>query len=135
MRVAWSGRPEEALAVWRLRQGGEDVTLALQPDEVVPAFVLEAQAAAMGLAHAHATPERSERAPLAEAVAAGVRAVVIEARDPALLGKLTDEPGAEDGLRALAIEGPGFARRVDVVAGEARPHGGGWRLEIGLRGC
>lgn len=120
----------------RLVERGADVTLALLPDEVVPDFLLEAQADALGLRRTRAPPERIERAPLGDAIAAGLRGVVVAAGEPAVLGKFVDElDGTVDPLRTLALDGPGFARRVDVVAGEPRRLDGGWRLEVGLRGC
>ena len=86
-----------------------------------------------------------------EAVDRGLRAVVVACRpplDPALLGRFLDhdllaeieaagaDPAGERGeYHTLVVDGPPFRRRVDVMAGEVRPHGDGWRLDLGLRGC
>lgn len=82
-----------------------------------------------------------------EAVRGGFRAFVTACRpplDPSFLGRFLDEELLAD-LRAtgagngdydtLVVDGPLFRRRVDAMAGDAVPHGDGWRLELGLRGC
>jgi hypothetical protein len=38
-------------------------------------------------------------------------------------------------VRTLAVDGPAFARRAGVVAGETRALPDGWLLELSLRGC
>lgn len=91
-------------------------------------------------------------APLVEeALARGVRAFVAVCRPPldeGFLGRFVEpplvdlmaargaDPGGADGAHAtFAVDGPGFARRVDATAGGAVPWKDGWRLDLGLRGC
>lgn len=86
-----------------------------------------------------------------EVVRRGFRAFVTACRPPlevSFLGRFLDEetlgdvraagadPEGENGeYHTLVVDGPHFRRRVDAMAGDAVPHGDGWRLELGLRGC
>lgn len=86
-----------------------------------------------------------------EALARGIRAFVCACRpplDPSFLGRFLDDDllarilaagadpmGARGECRAFVVAGPGFRRRVDATAGEARGWDGGWMLDLGLRGC
>lgn len=91
------------------------------------------------------------RAVVAEALARGVRAFVTACQPPldaSFLGRFLDADlaadvahrgadvaGGDGAYHTFVLDGPGFRRRVEIVAGEAVPQDAGWRLEIGLRGC
>lgn len=87
----------------------------------------------------------------AEVTERGLRAFVCACRPPldaSFLGRFV-EPALVDSMRSrgadpagergeyhtFVVDGPGFRRRVDVTAGEPVPWNGGWRLDMGLRGC
>ena len=86
-----------------------------------------------------------------DAMACGVRAFVVACRPPldeGILGRFVEPPlvdllaargvdpaGADGAHATFAVDGPGFARRVDATAGGVVPWDGGWRLDVGLRGC
>lgn len=201
--LAWGGGIGSVLALEAI--AGHDVTLVHAPTPPgslahLPAFVVEAQAAALGLPLALAPEGRTQMGALAQAVSrlrpekvafgylrgeeyeqyhlaktlqaaeaeallpvrhlppgeaarifaeAGHRAFVRAAAPPfdaPLLGRFLDQQAVDEvdaaggrrgwaGVRALAVDGPRFRRRLDVAAGEARPAGEGWRLDLGLPGC
>ncbi|MEA3200660.1 MAG: hypothetical protein QOE90_2088 [Thermoplasmata archaeon] len=120
MDLRWRGGLEDALALARLLAAGRDVTLVPAPDEVVPAFLVQAQAAALALA----TKEAGD---------AGWRAFVCASPEKDDLGRFVEE--TPPGARTLVVDGPLFARRVEVVAGDVVPWGAGWRLALDLKGC
>lgn len=149
-RLAWSGGLPDALALERLVAAGAEVALAPRPG-ALPAFVLEEQAACLGLAWepaADARPPPEPQGDAEDALARGWRAVLVRARPPVrrdALGRVVDAALVEE-LRALRVDpladvatavfdGPLFRRRAGLVAGEVVPDGDGWRLDVGLRGC
>lgn len=131
----------------RLLAAGMEVSL-VKDDGAIPGFLLEEQAAALGLPLA-AGP--ATRQPARASLLGPERAFVCACRpplDPSLLGRFLDDalvadlraqridplaPGA--GVATFVVDGPRFRRRVDATAGDVVPHGDGWRLELGLRGC
>lgn len=90
----------------------------------------------------HASPGEAAR----DFVARGHRAFVWQAPEAETLGRFLDDELIEDidarlgragwgSYRFLAVDGPRFARRVDVMAGEAHQEGDAYRLGLGLKGC
>lgn len=201
--LAWGGGIGSLLALDAL--AAHDITLVHAPAPPeraahVPPFVVEAQAAELGLPLEVAPEGPSQMAALAEAVArlrpdkvafgylrgeeyeqyhlakalqgagaeallpmrhlppgeaarafveAGHRAFVRAAGPPfdaSLLGRFLDGPAVDEvdaaagrrgwaGVRALAVDGPRFRRRVTVTALDPRSVGDGWRLDLALLGC
>lgn len=88
---------------------------------------------------------------VAREAAATLRAFVCACRPPlddAFLGRFVDDalladvasrgadPAGERGeYHTFVVDGPRFRRRVQVMAADIAPHDGGWRLDLGLRGC
>lgn len=191
MRVAlwWPGDVAAMVALLRLADAKHDVVLVRPAQCVAPDFLLQEQAAMLGLRLWGAPDAKSDEevvdlaveavAPDAfafagadarggarvdavfplgnvspeevarEAVALGVRAFVVACHSPldvALLGRFLDDDLVADAAArgadllvaadTFVVDAPGFARRVEATAGEARATGAGaWRLELGLRGC
>lgn len=93
----------------------------------------------------HVPPGEAARA----FVEAGHRAFVHVVHDPlprALLGRFVEHALADDvdalhgrggwaSLRTLAVDGPAFARRLDVAAGDVVEEAASARLVLSLRGC
>jgi len=147
--LAWDGGIPAAAALDRLLAGGADVALALpEEDGPVPRFLLEEQAAALRLPLAEG-PATARPGPASGL--GGLRAFVCACRPPLSaewLGRFVDEPLLADAramgvdllapgaaAATLVVEGPRFSRRVEAMAGDVAPHAGGWRLDLGLRGC
>lgn len=201
--LAWGCGIGSVLALDALR--GHDVTLVHvgapeSSDAHVPPFVVEAQAAALGLPLVLAPAGGTQLGSLAQAVAglrpekvafgylrgeeyeqyhlakaldrvkarallpvrhlppgeaarhaldAGHRAFVRAVAPPfdaSLLGRSLEPPVVDDidaragrrgwaAVRALAVGGPRFRRPAHVAAGEPRPAGDGWRLDVSPMGC
>lgn len=144
--LAWRGDAPSLLAL--ADRAGRPVQAHLVPG-LAPDFVLEDQAAALGLrttsAPATATPRAEARAH-ERLVESGHRAVIAACRPPlgpAFLGRVLDAQaladargaGGEGAFEVVVFDGPLFRRRVDLVAHEPLKTDGGWRLALGLRGC
>lgn len=149
--LEWLGDAASVLALDACLARGAEVALRLPRERPgVPDFVLEDQAAALGLPATDAPPTAAPTPngrTLEDLVARGHRAVVVACRAPldaAFLGRVVDAQllrdvrlaGADDhALETLVFDGPRFRRRVDLVVLDAEPEDYGWRLPVGLRGC
>lgn len=149
--LPWRGSLADALALERALAAGVAPRLVAALDSArrdpatgVPDFVLQEQAACLGVELAFGAVAAPEESPPEPALARGYRGVVVGARGPeggALVGRVLDEALAAEAraagvrLATLAFDGPAFARRVDLMAGETHGSGAEWRLDVGLRGC
>lgn len=141
--LRWHGGLPDVQALERLLAAGARVSLAYAEDPVVPEFLFQEQAAALGL-----EARRDEHAALRLAEppleAPGPWRAFVCACAPALtadhLGRFVDEAflaelPANARFRTFVVEGKRFARRVEVMADDILPLDDGWRLGLGLRGC
>lgn len=160
MRVAlaWWGGLEDGLALARLGGAARlvhvtDPATRVDPATGVPDFLVEEQAAALGLplelrrGGPPAGPARTlDRAAALGGLAQGFRAFVSACAPPldaSFLGRFVDADlvadvdarGGWGAFRTFLVDGPPFRRRVDVLAGDAVTVTDGWRLGLGLRGC
>lgn len=148
--VAWAASGDaHALAEAAVGAGAGRLALGLLRGEEHDAYRLARALHEHGLEGAFPVRHLPAGEAARQLVESGHRLVVRAARPPFprdLLGRFLDAALVDEaeaaagrrgwaGLRALAVDGPRFRRRVGAVALEPRPVGDGWRLDLGLQGC